>query len=517
MNKRIFLLRATSLFLAVLLMVGTVFSVDVRAATFAQINDPAVFTKQPPGSVTCTLHANAMMLRRYAMLRGDEDWANITADAMQPTCWINGAGMRGSFTYKDISVTQASLPSSESDKKAHLIEFLKLHPEGVALFDANRPHAVLLTDYTDGQFYYADPNSGVASGRLVMTSSALVTIATADRYWYVKSPTVTVDAPDLSVIESPAADSTFDTESVKVSGWSISMKGVTSVKCVINDRITLDATQLEREDIAKNNPGYPTGSEGFECIVPAYGLVDGVNTIRIDSYSGTKVINSVSINVNYTYKGSHNIMDGTYYIKSAADDSYVLDVGSNIVSGANLVLNSKSGTDGQKFDIKNLGDGYYSILAADSELSISAEAGATVPGANVELNDYKDTVDKHFIIKAVGDGTYYIIGQGGAYLDLESDTPDDGANIINQYGDGALTQKWIFENADPNAVVWGDANDDMCVNIKDAVLMKRYIAGNTVEINLSVSDVNVDNNVDVKDTVRLQKYLAGVDTVLGQS
>ena len=38
-----------------------------------------------------------------------------------------------------------------------LISLLEQHPEGIVLYDRTQPHAVLLTDYTNGIFYCSDP------------------------------------------------------------------------------------------------------------------------------------------------------------------------------------------------------------------------------------------------------------------------------------------------------------------------------------------------------------------------
>ncbi|MBQ4283301.1 MAG: Ig domain-containing protein [Lachnospira sp.] len=132
---------------------------------------------------------------------------------MYSTAWVKGKGVYWNYTYKGFSVSHTLLPTGEDAKKTYLIELLKQHPEGVVLFDEDRvtsavnnrggsTHAVLLTDYTDGVFYYADPNPKIASGRLPMTDTATVTIAMADRYWYVKS-NATVQKP-VSVGSKPA-------------------------------------------------------------------------------------------------------------------------------------------------------------------------------------------------------------------------------------------------------------------------------------------------------------------------
>ena len=45
-----------------------------------------------------------------------------------------------------------------------LIQLLAEHPEGIVLYDRRQPHAVLLTDYTDGVFYCSDPAGSVSLG-----------------------------------------------------------------------------------------------------------------------------------------------------------------------------------------------------------------------------------------------------------------------------------------------------------------------------------------------------------------
>ncbi len=64
------------------------------------------------------------------------------------------------------------------------VQLLAEHPEGIVLYDRRQPHAVLLTDYTDGVFYCSDPSNGVASGRVPL-SAASISIGGASCYWYI--------------------------------------------------------------------------------------------------------------------------------------------------------------------------------------------------------------------------------------------------------------------------------------------------------------------------------------------
>ena len=125
-----------------------------------------------------------MMLRRRAYLDGLTDWIDVTENSVKSSAWAGG--LSHSFNYKAMQVGYATLPSSNAGKTQVLIELLAKHPEGIVLYDRRQPHAVLLTDYTDGVFYCSDPAGSVSSGR-VPISSASISIAGASCYWYITS------------------------------------------------------------------------------------------------------------------------------------------------------------------------------------------------------------------------------------------------------------------------------------------------------------------------------------------
>ena len=165
-------------------------SASASAATLNEINDPSVFLKQQE-SDTCTLCANVMMLRRAALMRGDSDWSSITEYGAKPTIWCWGAGMYNSYSYKGISVSYGRI---QYDAESELIALLKEHPEGIVAYDYDYPHAVLLTDYTDGVFYCAEPANCVEAGR-VTADKAIIPVGGVEAYWYVTSPDVQLTEP----------------------------------------------------------------------------------------------------------------------------------------------------------------------------------------------------------------------------------------------------------------------------------------------------------------------------------
>lgn len=154
------------------------------AALAVDLNvDAGFYFKQSRGG-TCTLASAAMMLRRRAYFDGRTDWVDVTENSVRSTAWSNG--LAHSFTYREMQVAYATLPSNNQEKTQLLIQLLAQHPEGIVLYDRTQPHAVLLTDYTNGVFYCSDPAGSVSSGR-VPISSASISIAGASCYWYITS------------------------------------------------------------------------------------------------------------------------------------------------------------------------------------------------------------------------------------------------------------------------------------------------------------------------------------------
>ncbi len=54
----------------------------------------------------------------------------------------------------------------------------------------------------------------------------------------------------------------------------------------------------------------------------------------------------------------------------------------------------------------------------------------------------------------------------------------------------------------------GDANDDGSVDMKDVLLLRKFLAGLASEVNRANADVNVDGSLDMKDVLMIRKYLA---------
>ena len=83
-----------------------------------------------------------------------------------------------------------------------------------------------------------------------------------------------------------------------------------------------------------------------------------------------------------------------------------------------------------------------------------------------------------------------------------------GTDITEPTATGTDITEPTATSADP--VFLGDANEDGAVNMKDVLVLRKYLAGIAVTYNAKNADVNEDGVVNMKDVLILRKYLAGI-------
>ena len=108
------------------------------------------------------------------------------------------------------------------------------------------------------------------------------------------------------------------------------------------------------------------------------------------------------------------------------------------------------------------------------------------------------------------------INEGDKYADtfiLTGDSIENAksisitAGIVSYAGTKAEAGKLAVKD---QRTMLGDVNGDGAVNLKDAVMIRRYIAGGwNVEMNTAAADVNGDGTVNLKDVVTIRRYIAG--------
>lgn len=181
------------------------YAASAGSITLAELNGPGMFFKQAERG-TCTLTANAMMVRRAARLNGNPNWTYVTERSLRSVAWVEDIGMGWNYSFAGITVAHTNVSSSTMEQ---FLAFLRQHPEGFVAYNKNKPHAVLITDYDEktGTIYCADP--GLSDQRMPLEQSVLKTgdqsstVKGFTAYWYVSSPKLTLapTAPEEQTAE----------------------------------------------------------------------------------------------------------------------------------------------------------------------------------------------------------------------------------------------------------------------------------------------------------------------------
>lgn len=77
-----------------------------------------------------------------------------------------------------------------------------------------------------------------------------------------------------------------------------------------------------------------------------------------------------------------------------------------------------------------------------------------------------------------------------------------------------VTEPIVTETQPVETIVYGDANGDGVVNMKDVLTIRKYVAGITVDIDLVSADTNGDGVVNMKDVLTVRKFVANIIPVI---
>lgn len=293
-------------------------------ATFSDINQSSVWLKQQVtgSNGTCTLCAAAMMLRRAAMMNGDGNWKTITEAAVKPTAWA--PGLKWDFTYKGMRVKRYDTLPGNSNNASTLINVLKNHQEGIVLYDRALPHAVLLTDYTNGEFYCCDPEKGYKT----KLSATRINLNRCKEYWCVTSSVNWLET------EKPSTPTEKPPTPVYTGTVTTIPDGVYTIRCAANTAFVIDLQGGSTKDGAQiqlYRYYKPTDNQKFRFTKNSDGTykIANVKTGKVVDVANAALLNHTNVQQWtdnntaaqrwYVEKNS----DGTYSIRSKCNNLYL--------------------------------------------------------------------------------------------------------------------------------------------------------------------------------------------------
>ncbi len=193
------------------------------------------------------------------------------------------------------------------------------------------------------------------------------------------------------------------------------------------------------------------------------------------------------------------VNDGEYTLKNVNSGLFIADENGNAVQSS-----------AQNWTIKSVGDGTYTVQSDDGK-ALTVENGSSENGANISLETYTGSSSQKFTLKANRDGSYSlmsVVSDGKACVDVYEISAEDGANL-NQWeywgGDG---QKFIIEPASTEKkTVVGDVNADGEFAIADLVTMQKFLLGKGTLADWKAGDLCEDERIDGFDMVAMRKLI----------
>ena len=264
----------------------------------------------------------------------------------------------------------------------------------------------------------------------------------------------------------------------------------------------------------------------------------------IDSYAIMNIsVDDMPLGLSYAkpvYSSTADIINGLFdddtITKYAGDDGRTFTAGGKVYNQG-IVLDPKYTY--FKLNTENLNRISFDINFLDSLEEDKYRSGLIyIYAQNIEGGTEKEVIlgDKHMIYSTVPSSTFEKTSlctytQTMRIYDGKADSIHCEFDVSDMFyiefnastlGNAVITNieynpKIGISQPEKNDTLIGDVNNDNTVNLKDVVLIRRYIAGGWgVALDETVADVNKDNAVNLKDVVLLRRYIAGGwDVTLG--
>ena len=262
-----------------------------------------------------------------------------------------------------------------------------------------------------------------------------------------------------------------------------------------------------------SSSGYPAGFSTRVDMNVRYKVDHGPSYAPTASISGTSMTwTSVSDADGYVVysvdsSGNHKALltvSGTSYTAAAA-------------SGTNYYVRAYRKYGGRTY---YSGASNYVSAAPDRPYGISATA---LSSTSIMITWHEISDSSGYMVYQVVDGSYKLVkGTSVNSIIISGLDPNtlytfsirafqgsSSGPIYGEYSDTVTTKT-------KTGVKYGDVNSDGSVNLKDAVLLGRYVQNPaSAEINVEAGDVNVDGAVNYKDVVLIGRHSSGLSVALG--
>lgn len=178
------------------------------------------------------------------------------------------------------------------------------------------------------------------------------------------------------------------------------------------------------------------------------------NNVELYSYSGTSsnrwVFNKSLSNeekiLNIANANRSAIADGTYEIRSAKNNGFVLDVSNgSTLAGANIQLWQSNGTQAQAFKVSHDSNGFVTFTSVKSGKVLDVFDGKAKPYQNVWQFNSNNSHAQKWIVQKTSSGYKIMSAIDTNYvLDLYNGSVRNGGNIQVFTSNDTIAQRWNF-------------------------------------------------------------------------
>ncbi|WP_419041577.1 RICIN domain-containing protein [Holdemanella porci] len=221
-------------------------------------------------------------------------------------------------------------------------------------------------------------------------------------------------------------------------------------------------------------------------------------------------------------KNKNTLSDGTYFISSSKNTSYVLDVSNGSKNNfGNIWLFKNNGTVAQAWTVKHDSKGYVTFINVGSNKAIDVYDGKAIDYQNISQYTSNNSYAQKWIVTKDSMGYKIMSAIDKNYvLDLYNGSVNNGSNIQVYQSNGTVAQRWKFDKyVKPTVETARQKMDKMAKEYNANITESTYVISNFAQskyvVDVSNGSKNSGANVWVfqSNNTNAQKWKVKKDSV----
>ena len=196
-------------------------------------------------------------------------------------------------------------------------------------------------------------------------------------------------------------------------------------------------------------------------------------------------------------KNKNTLSDGTYFISSSKNTSYVLDVSNGSKNNfGNIWLFKNNGTVAQAWSVKHDSKGYVTFINVGSNKAIDVYDGKANNYQNISQYSSNNSYAQKWIVTKDSMGYKIMSAIDKNYvLDLYNGSVNNGTNIQVYQSNGTVAQRWKFDKyVKPTVETARQKMDKMAQEYNSSITESTYVISNFAQSKYVVDVSNGSKN-----------------------